>query len=363
MSALSRAPDLLFEEEQRARLEEIGPLLEDPARLDGSLPLHRLTVFLTYRCNLSCRYCKTIARGDDSPRKRFTYEPGSFSRLLDACGESPLRHLHFTGGEAALVPALARMVRLAKERGIKAISLTSNGTLPAGRYLELASAGLDELRLSLDANEPALGQRLTSRRWAFAAAVRTLEELGAARRAGAAFTLIINTVVGAENRQRLPELVRFLLGFSPDDVKLITEVQLRGRLGDFPEARRVCAEVEELLEGVPPRAFPLLRRKLATVFAPDAIGLERERPPNARPWRCFVALTERTVDRAHYYPCSVYVREGGAPLGRLSDPPAVQRARLVRFAREADCLNDPICRRYCLHCTRAFNARANEEAR
>jgi hypothetical protein len=65
------------------------------------------------------------------------------------------------------------------------------------------------------------------------------------------------------------------------------------------------------------------------------------------------------VDRDAYYPCSVYVREGGAPIGPLTDPPALQRARTARFVSEGDCLSDPICRRYCLHCTRAFNSLAN----
>jgi hypothetical protein len=166
-------------------------------------------------------------------------------------------------------------------------------------------------------------------------------------------------VVGRRNRLLLPEIVRFFLGFAPDDLKLITEVDARGSLGDFPEAAAVRAELEEICAGLPPDAFPLLRLKVRTVFAPDAIGLEAERAPADKPWRCLIPLTERTVDGESYYPCSVYLREGGAPLGRLSDSPEVQRARTARFLREGDCLADPICRRYCLHCTRTFNSLAN----
>ena len=59
-----RAPDLLFEEERDARVLEIAPLLAHPERLGPETPLHRLTVFLTYRCNLACPYCKTIARDE-----------------------------------------------------------------------------------------------------------------------------------------------------------------------------------------------------------------------------------------------------------------------------------------------------------
>ncbi len=364
MSPPKRAPDLLFEEERDARVLEIAPLLEQPQLLDAGAPMHRLTVFLTYRCNLACPYCKTIARSEEeltrAPQKRLSFDLKAFELLLNAHADTPLRHLHFTGGEASIVPELVQMVGVAKRRGVEAISLTSNGTLAPELYLELVRAGLDELRVSIDANEPALGAELTQRPGAFAATVRTLEALRDARRAGARFTLILNSVVGLENRRRLPTLLRFLLGFAPDDVKLITEVNQRDRLGDFAEAEAVRAEVEALLLDHPPEALPLLRRKIQTVFARDAIGIAESSSRAAADWRCYIPLTERTVDRASYYPCSVYLREGGAPLGPLTDPPELQRQRSARFVREHACLSDPICRRYCLHCTRAFNDRAND---
>ena len=90
-----------------------------------------------------------------------------------------------------------------------------------------------------------------------------------------------------------------------------------------------------------------------------AEGRDEGAPPAGGRYRCVIPLTERTVDGAHYYPCSVYAREGGAPLGPVGDPPAVQRARSLAFVQGGDCLADRICRRYCLHCTRTFNALVN----
>lgn len=359
----SPVPDLLFEETQAARLAELAPFLDRPEAIDAAAPLHRLTVFLTYRCNLGCAYCKTVPRCradlDARPARAAAFDLAAFERLLDAHAGTEIRHVHFTGGEASLVRDLPAMIRTARARGVAHTSVTTNGTLPPARYLALVDAGLSEARVSLDAADAAAGDAVAGRRGAWRAAVETVRALAAERRRRAGFYLVVNTVVRRELRAHLPATVAFLLGLGPDDVKLITEVDDRDGPGDLPAAAAARAGVAALLARAPAGAYPLLRRKLRTVFAPDAIGLAGEEAAPGRPWRCLVPLTERTVDATAYYPCSVYLREGGAPLGPLSDPPAAQRARSAAFVRGSDCLADRICRRYCLHCTRTFNARAN----
>lgn len=358
---VSPVPDLIYEDQQEARVRDIAHLLDEPEGVAASDPLHRITVFLTYGCNLACPYCKTIVRGKADlvarPEKKIVYSHARFVALLDVHAGTPVQHLHFTGGEATLVPGLPEMVREAKRRGVERASITSNGTAPLETYRALVEAGIDEIRISLDADDADLGRSLTLRRDAFGVTVKTLEALAALRRERP-FFLIVNCVVGLANRERLPRLLAFILGFQPDDVKLITEVDVRDTLGTFAAAARVKADLDTLLARFPPGAFPLLRRKLATVFAVDAIGLEDVSASSD--WRCYIPLTERTVDGAYYYPCSVYLREGGRPLGALDEPAALQRSKTAAFVREGDCLNDPICRRYCLACTKRYNIRANE---
>lgn len=357
----SPVPDLLFEDEREGRVAELAHLIDEPERVDERTPLHRLTVFLTYRCNLDCPYCKTIARSEAelaaTPQKRRTFTVPEFSALLAQHVGTPMRHVHFTGGEASLVHGLDEMLRLAKRAGVERLSMTTNGTLPAARLLRLVHAGLDELRVSLDAGDPGLGATLTGRPHAWARAMETLQGLCAARRQGVRFFLIVNTVVGLANRAQLADLVALFLSLGVDDLKLITDVDAKTSLGAFEQASEVTQKLHAALARYPANAFPLLRRKIETVFAPDAIGLEQ---PTAREgWRCFIPLTERTVDSDFYYPCSVYLREGGAPLGKSSDAPGVQRQVSARFVATHDCATDDLCRRYCLHCTRAYNDAAN----
>ena len=358
----SAVPDLLFEDVRDARVADIREYLDAPELVDAHVALHRLTVFVTYACQLACPYCKTIARSDDDrerwPQKRTAFDLAAFTALLDGI-ESPVTHLHFTGGEPTLARDLPAMMRHARHRGISYLSLTSNGVAPWPRLEALVDAGVDEIRISIDARDAGLAELMTARPRAWSHAVGNLAAL-ASRRADGAFFVIANTVVSGVNRADLPAIVRFLIDLGVDDIKLIASVEETATLGRGPDAGEILSAIEALLAPLPPGACPLLRRKLRTVFSPHAVGLHDVGTDRGADWRCYIPLTERTVDAMFYYPCSVYLREGGAPLGPITDSAATQRDLTARFVRDGNCLADPICRRYCLHCTAGFNIAAND---
>ena len=363
MPAHPGVPDLLFEDVLSMRVEAVRDRAET-LELEAGFPLHRVTLFLSYRCNLRCPYCKTIARSaeelEQKPQKGVTYTLAQFNELLDGLGH-PVQHLHFTGGEASIVPGVVEMVAEARRRGIPHLSMTTNGAVAPTRYVELVRAGLTELRVSIDARDAAMGAQLTGTSKGWAKSIEAVRAVAAARDGGAQVRLLINTVVGHGNRADLAQIVKFLVSLSPDDVKLITDVDARDALPDFPEYRAVVSELAALVRSLPGDRFPLLRRKLQTVFAKDSIGLEPTAAQRTSPsWRCYIPLTERTVDGVSYYPCSVYLREGGAPIGSLNDSAATQREKTAQWVRSNDCRTDPICQRYCLHCTRVFNDATND---
>lgn len=358
--ARSFVPDLLFPDVRDARIARREPWFARPGELPFAHGLDRLTVFLTYACNLDCPYCKTIVRTPqeraERPHTARTIDLARFERILDGLAETPIDHVHFTGGEAALVPDLAALIAAAKRRGVRAVSLTSNGTRSPELYLGLVAAGLDELRLSIDAADSATGARQTGRTAMWERTVATIRTLAWHRSRGAPFFLILNTVIGAANHDRMPEILAFLLGLGPDDVKLILEVEHARDLDAAADPLR--RRLEEVLARFPGDRFPLLRLKLRTVFSDLPIGLPRDLPES---WRCYVPLSERTIDSTYYYPCSVYLREKGRPLGRIDEPRSAQRAKTAAFVKGHACGSDPICRQYCLRCTREFNEACNRE--
>ncbi|MEZ0372753.1 MAG: radical SAM protein, partial [Candidatus Sericytochromatia bacterium] len=252
----SPVPDLLYEAEQIRRLEEIRDLIQQPQALNSATPLHRLTVFLTYRCNLACPYCKTISRSpaefQQFPQKAGFFDQAAFDSLLASHQGTPIQHLHLTGGEATLIPGLPEMIARAKAAGVRHVSLTSNGVQAPELYRRLIEAGLDELRISLDAATPETGEALTLRPRAWPKTIRTLQALRQYRVEGLSFFLIINSVITSLNRAQLPAFLTFVEATcAPDDIKLITEVDSKADLADFPEYAEVLQGLKRFLEQAP----------------------------------------------------------------------------------------------------------------
>jgi MoaA/NifB/PqqE/SkfB family radical SAM enzyme len=104
----------------------------------------------TNRCNLLCTTCPRTFE-DLEPPADMSWE--LFTSIVDQFPRIARVVLHGVG-EPMMVRALPRMIRYLKERGVYVL-FNTNGTLltqRAGR--QLIDAGLDELRISLDAATP-----------------------------------------------------------------------------------------------------------------------------------------------------------------------------------------------------------------
>src|SRR5271163_5342509 len=125
----------------------------ESVRTDSDVPAHEpvcLYLETTNRCNLLCTTC---------PRTFEELEPPAdmswdlFTRIVDQLPKVARVVLHGVG-EPMMVRELPRMVAYLKARGTYVL-FNTNGTLLSERKgRELIDAGLDELRVSLDAAEP-----------------------------------------------------------------------------------------------------------------------------------------------------------------------------------------------------------------
>ena len=105
---------------------------------------------VTNRCNLLCKTC---------PRTFEELEPPSdmswelFTSIVDQFPKIARVVLHGVG-EPMMVAGLPKMVRYLKERGVYVLFNTNGTLMREKKSRELIEAGLDEMRISLDAAEP-----------------------------------------------------------------------------------------------------------------------------------------------------------------------------------------------------------------
>jgi MoaA/NifB/PqqE/SkfB family radical SAM enzyme len=104
----------------------------------------------TNRCNLLCETCPRTFE-DLEPPADMSWE--LFTNIVDQFPHIARVVLHGVG-EPMMVKALPRMVQYLKARGAYVLFNTNGTLLTERKGRELIAAGLDELRVSLDAAEP-----------------------------------------------------------------------------------------------------------------------------------------------------------------------------------------------------------------
>jgi cyclic pyranopterin phosphate synthase len=169
-------------------------------------PLRDLRVSVTDRCNFRCTYCmpREVFGRDFAflPREDLlSFE--ELTRLVGLFLAEGVEKIRLTGGEPLVRAHLERLVAmLAPLPGLRDLTLTTNGSLLAGKAAALRDAGLRRVTVSLDSLDDAVFARMNDVGFPVAA---VLEGIDAAARAGLA-PIKINMVVrrGVNEESVLP---------------------------------------------------------------------------------------------------------------------------------------------------------------
>jgi MoaA/NifB/PqqE/SkfB family radical SAM enzyme len=195
---------------------------------------------VTNRCNLLCETC---------PRTFEELEPPAdmswelFTRIVDQVPGLTRAVLHGVG-EPMLVKDLPRMVAYLKQRGVHVL-FNTNGTLLNPRNgRALAEAGLDELRVSLDAAEPEAFLAVRGKDY-FNRIVRNVRAFTAAQREGGWAKPVVSLWLTGlrETIEQLPAFVRLAHDIG------VGEVHLQ-RLVFPPEGQGLARPDQALFESI-----------------------------------------------------------------------------------------------------------------
>jgi molybdenum cofactor biosynthesis enzyme MoaA len=307
-------------------LQNIGFYTLSDARAacrDAYGQIQRAELVLTARCNFRCPYCQHVG-GPDLPYS-------TAHRIIETWLASGLKNVRFSGGEPTLYPYLTDLVTFCRRNGVERIAVSTNGSADWTLYERLIAAGVNDFSVSLDACCAEDGDLMAGGiKGAWAQVTNNIRRLA----------FMVYTTVGVvltnENRNSVNDIIRLAHDLGVADIRIIPAAQFDSHLGP------VTVD-EDLLQ-----AHPILRYRL--------VNVQEHRPVRGLcatdSHRCGLVLDDVAVMGDQHYPCIIYMREGGAPIGPVDD---TMRTRRLEWQASHDTHADPICRQNCLDVCVAFN--------
>ena len=322
-------------EKEKRKLEDIGfyTLCDSRAHYSSvESPLWRCELILTDRCNFSCPYCRGLrsdCRGDRTQEEALTILRQWFSQGLV--------NVRFSGGEPTLWRGLSHCISACKQNGVKRIALSTNGSAQKKVYEQLLLQGVNDFSISLDGGCCAIGEQMNGgNKSAWERSIMNIQWLAKQT------YVTVGMVFNEQNIESAKESVLFAHGLGVSDIRIISSAQYNQAL----------SALDTLDDGVLD-AHPILKYRVSNMRTGISVrGLSDQDAP-----LCRLVLDDIAVAGKWHFPCIIYLREGGNPIGETIDKDF--RQKRYKWMINHDPRRDPICRHNCLDVCRDYNNKAN----
>jgi pyrroloquinoline quinone biosynthesis protein E len=215
---------------------------------------------LTYRCPLACGYCSNPVNLAGYTDELSTDE---WRRVLVEARELGVLQCHLSGGEPLVRRDLEDIVAGAHQLGLYTNLVTSALGLSRPRAERLRAAGLDHVQVSIQADEPALSDRIAGTR-SFA---RKVEAMAVVSELG--WPLTLNVVLHRQNIDRVADVLALAEEVGADRVEL-ANTQYYGWAWRNREALLPSRDQLEAAEVVVRAARTRLRDRMDVIYViPD----------------------------------------------------------------------------------------------
>ena len=250
-------------------------------------------------------------------------------RIIDLWREEGLRNIRISGGEPTLWKHLITIVRYAKNSDIKRIAISSNGSAPFELYQELVDAGVNDFSISLDSCCSATGNKMAGGSDIWSKVVANIVQLSKLT------YVTVGAVLTDANYGEINPLIDFASKLGVADIRLITAAHTVPYLPKFSNRNG---------------KHPILRYRLENMLTGRPIrGISQEDNP-----KCPLVLDDMAVLNNKHYPCIIYLREHGAPIGFIGPD---MRAEREKWYLSHNCYEDEICNQNCLDVCVDYNNR------
>lgn len=312
------------------KLEDIGFYTLSNKRAETASvtsDLQRCELILTNKCNFKCPYCRGI-RSDI--KKELTYEEAK--HIVDLWCKDNLQNIRLSGGEPTVWEGLVDLVKYIKLNGVKRIAISTNGYANMDLYRELISAGVNDFSISLDACCSDYGDKMAGGiKGSFDKVISNIREI-------AKLTYVsVGVVVTEETLNELNQTINFANDLGVSDIRIIPSAQYDKTL---TIAKGISKEITDNNQ--------ILNYRIKNIK--DGKHVRGLKDTDSR--RCNLVLDDMAIAGDYHFPCIIYMREQGDPIGKVSENIRKERKK---WADSHDCYKDHICSKNCLDVCMEYN--------
>jgi len=268
-------------------------------------------IAVTGKCSFSCSYCNRL-----KSKIKIIQVYNFIEKYRDS-----LRHIQLTGGEPTEFVGVSDLCKFIRHRGIK-IGLSTNGSANYDDYLAL---GVDMYSISLDDYDVGLLEKRGYK--------KPNEVISNIRKLSRQYYVNVGLVVDSTNVGRINSIIDFILRLGVSDVKLSVNTH---------------DTVIPKFENKGYEKYPILNYRINRFRAGKLMrGLAEEDT-----FKCALSISDISIVGENHYPCLVYAREGGAPIGPMGENIKTDR---ITWYNNHNPYNDSICKKYCMDFKCEFN--------
>jgi MoaA/NifB/PqqE/SkfB family radical SAM enzyme len=287
---------------------------------NSTSPMMRCEMILTNKCNFHCPYCRGLSGDANAILSRNEIMQGLWWWIVDG-----LKNVRFSGGEPLLHKDLVDAVKFCADNGVERIAVSSNGSLPTKKYDVLLDAGVNDFSISLDACCSADGDIMAGIAGKWEKVIENIKYLSTKT------YISVGIVVTNENIKHVCDTILFAHNLGVADIRVIPAAQF---------TRQNTKSLENISDDVL-NAHPILKYRVNRALLGHSVrGISK-----TDAHKCYLVLDDSVIAGKNHYPCVIYMREMGAPIGEVGINMRYDR---VDWSKNHNSYEDAICRNNCL---------------